>query len=109
YNGTWYIGSAVAVGPDYLLTAGHVGATPGVSYTTINGTTYTAVSTLTPPPDPGQSYSPDLCLVKVNHTLPGYATLYSGSISFGQALFLVGYGDTGAYYSNGASGYYTMG
>ncbi len=97
WNGTWYIGSAVAVAPNYLLTAGHVGATPGQSYTTINGTTYTAVSALTPPAAPGQTAVPDLCLVKVDHTLPGYNTLYTGSFSSGQNLFLVGYGLTGTY------------
>jgi len=105
WNGTWYIGSAVAVAPNYLLTAGHVGATAGQSYAMIGGTKYTAVSTLTPPNDPGQSVPPDLCLVKVDKTLPGYSPLYTGPFSWGQDLFVVGYGLTGTYI---AGQYYTL-
>lgn len=112
WNGGYYPGSAVAVGPNYLLTAGHVGATVGQSNAVINGVTYTAVSVITPPPDPGQTAPPDLALIKVDKTLPGYNTLYKGSFSGGidnsftgaQPLFLIGYGVTGTY--NGTS--YTM-
>jgi hypothetical protein len=106
WNGTWFIGSAVAVAPNYLLTAGHVGATPGQSYTTFGGTTYTAVDVITPPVDSGQSTPPDLALVRVDHTLPNFATLYTGSFSFGQKLFIAGYGVTGTY--NPSTFTYTM-
>jgi len=109
YGGTWYINSAVAVAPNYLLTAGHVmpsGTTVNQCYTTIGGTTYTAVSDITPPDDPGQSSAPDLCLIKVNKTLPGYNSLYSGSFSYGQSLFLTGYGLTGTY--NSSAYYFTL-
>jgi hypothetical protein len=94
WNSTEFIGSAVAVAPNYLLTAGHVqGET--TDYTMINGVRYSAVASYTPPPDAGQSVAPDLRLIKLDKTLPNYNPIFTGTISSGMNTFLLGYGDSG--------------
>lgn len=93
-NGNAFIGSAVAIGPNHLLTAGHVGGNPN-EYTLIDGVKYTAVESYLPPHDPGRSGPPDLRVIQVDKTLPVYNTLYGGSLASGMKVTLIGYGQDG--------------
>lgn len=94
WNGNWYIGSAVAIAPNYLLTAGHVNGNT-TDYAMINGVKYTAVESYIPPNDPGQSGPPDLRIIKVDKTLPTWNTLFTGQIVAGTNVTIIGYGQTG--------------
>lgn len=101
YN--WSGASAVAVAPNYLLSAAHVGGGVG-STMTIGATTYSAMQIYTPPVDAGQTVNSDLQLIRLDNALPGNATLYSGAFSTGQNTTLLGYGLRGTDHSS----YYTL-
>lgn len=94
WNSNWYVGSAVAVAPNYLLTAGHVNGNT-TDYATINGERYSAVESFTPPADPGFTGSPDLRLIKVDKALPVYNELFTGLVASTTPVTLIGYGQTG--------------
>ena len=99
----WATSSAVAVAPNFLLSAAHVGGGIGAT-TVINGVTYTAQQIYLPPNDAGQATNPDLQLIRLDKALPGVVTLYSGGFSGGQKVTMLGYGSTGTDHGT----YYTM-
>lgn len=87
--------SAVAIGPNKVLTAWHVG---GGSFV-LNGTTYnyggtTAAFNYVDPTDPAHLAHVDLRIVTVQGTLPGWYDIANGS-TIGQELTMVGLGKSG--------------
>lgn len=103
-------GSAVAVGPNVVLTAGHVvpGGSSGQTFV-FNGTSYTVTSSVAAPdilvtdptsPQYGQMTHVDLTLAYVSGTFSNYATVGT-SYTMGGAISMVGYGQTGGVDANG--------
>lgn len=92
-GGQWWLGSAVAIAPNYILTANHVGHQP-TDYLMINGVKYHAVQSFNVPQSLGLG-TPDIQIIKVDGTLPVYRTIYSGELKKGTSLMLIGYGQTG--------------
>jgi hypothetical protein len=98
--------SAVAVGPNLVLTARHVG---GGDFT-LGGTTYTMLSSMNAPQytiAPGNTTNVDLTLVKIDGTLPGwYDIALPGVPKAGDTITMVGYGGSGTVRNDG-TGYDT--
>jgi hypothetical protein len=63
----------------------------------INGVRYSAIASYVPPADPGQDEHtpPDLRLIQLDKTLPTYNPIFTGTLTSGDSLFLIGYGATG--------------
>lgn len=93
YDNQWWGGSAVAIAPNYILTANHVGHQP-TDYLIINGVEYHAVEFYNVPSSLGLG-SPDIQVIKVDGILPVYNTIYTGELKRGTPVMLFGYGMTG--------------
>lgn len=107
YN--YKVGSAVAVGSHWLLTAAHLADDAGVGTISVNGTNYYQREIIfhAAANDPEHTNKADLALVRFDKEFPGYYPLYTGtfpSTSKGKLnAVMVGYGVTGTVYST----YYT--
>ena len=110
YN--YKVGSAVAVGSHWLLTAAHLADDAGVGTISVNGTNYYQREIIfhAAANDPEHTNRADLALVRFDKEFPGYYPLYTGD--FPTVLkrsdprlnaVMVGYGVTGTVYST----YYT--
>jgi hypothetical protein len=88
FNGS----SAVAIAPNWLLTARHVADDLGNTSVTVNSVVYNQI---------GEVYHPtaDLALVELDKNLPGYYDVYTGTYPTQQGqrknVLAVGYGNTG--------------
>jgi hypothetical protein len=80
--------SSVAVAPYWILTAAHVADDGPAGNLTIGETTYYQQEIIF-------HESADLALVRYDKELPGYYSLYTGTLLTGRDLLLVGYGNTG--------------
>jgi hypothetical protein len=94
FVGQYGAGSAVAISDHWLLTVRHYSPADSVL---LDGSYYDVTETLTAPTPPGQTLPPDLRLVHVEQTLPGWYDLCSDSVSslVGEDVILVGTGHTG--------------
>lgn len=102
--------SAVAVGPNWLLTAAHVADDNASSNITVNGTVYYQREVIfhSAAHDPEHTAKADLALVRFDKVFPGWYPLYAGGFptvpsSKKLSAVLIGYGRTGTVYST----YYT--
>lgn len=91
FDNKWWGGSAVAIAPNYILTANHVGHQP-TDYLEINGVKYHAIAYFNVPASLG---APDIQVIKVDGTLPVYKTIFTGELKKGTPVTLIGYGMTG--------------
>lgn len=85
YIGWWNGSSAVAIGPNWIISAKHVGGSVGGSFWMRN-VQYRAVEII-------QHATQDIQLIRVAETLPGYHRLATGA-SVGDVALLGGYGAT---------------
>ncbi len=93
YVGSWNGSSAVCIGPNWIISAKHVGGSVG-GFFTMRGVQYRAVEIV---PHPSQ----DIELIRVAETLPGYHRIATG-VTSGDVGVLGGCGVTGApTYNNG--------
>jgi hypothetical protein len=110
YN--YKVGSAVAVGSHWLLTAAHLADDAGVGTISVNGTNYYQREIIfhAAANDPEHTNRADLALVRFDKEFPGYYPLYTGDFptvlkrsDLRLNAVMVGYGVTGTVYST----YYT--
>jgi hypothetical protein len=93
YIGSWNGSSAVCIGPNWIISAKHVGGNVG-SVFTMRGVQYRAVEIV---PHPVQ----DIELIRVAEVLPGYHRIATG-VASGDIAVLGGWGVTaGGAYDNG--------
>jgi hypothetical protein len=84
WQGQWGSFLGTAIGPDYFVTAKHVGGSVGQTFT-YQGTSYTTTASFSDP-------NADLTIWQVNGTFSSYAQLYTGSDEAGQQLTVFGRG-----------------
>ena len=91
--------SAVAIAPNWLLTAHHVADDAPVWSMTVGETIYTEVDRVyhTPAADPSNTKTADLALVRVDNELPGWYDIYTGTypLSPRRDAMLIGHGYAG--------------
>ncbi len=93
YVGQIGVGSAVAVSGRYVLTVHHVAAVAG-STIDMAGLTY-QVEDVIDAPDLGQFWPPDLRLLKVSSLIDTHVDLFTGTLTTGDDLVVVGTGYDG--------------
>ena len=93
YVGRTGIGSAVAVSGRYALTLRHVAASAGSTIQMAGQTYY--VQEVIDAPDLGQFWPPDLRLLKVSSLIETHVDLFTGSLTAGDDLMVVGTGYDG--------------
>lgn len=93
FGGSWWLGSAVAIGPNHIITANHNGHQP-TDYLQINGVQYHALESFTVPASLNLG-TPDIKVIKVDGTLPVYNRIFSGELPKNTPVTLIGYGQTG--------------
>ncbi|MBC8374352.1 MAG: trypsin-like serine protease [Planctomycetes bacterium] len=98
--------SAVAVGPNWLLTAAHVADDTASSTVVVNGTNYYQQEIIfhSASADPENVNKADLALVRFDKEFPGYYPLYATETFPTQTskrlnAVMIGYGTTGTVYS----------
>ncbi len=93
YIGSWNGASAVAIGPEWIISARHVGGSPGTMLT-LEGRRYEAVEVFGHP-------TKDLLLARVSETLPGWHDLAPAALA-GDEVVLGGMGfQAGNFIGNG--------
>ena len=91
YSGSWVGATAVAVAPNWILTARHIGdGASGDTFTLTDGTSFTSVMKIES--GPGLGGDVDLTLVKLNGAFNNYAPLYTGSNEKGKDFTVFGRG-----------------
>ncbi len=89
------VGSAVAVSAEYLLTVNHISVTPGDTWSPDGVNQYTVVS-VSHPPAAGDGTPVDLTLVKLDHPLAHWETLYNGNLATNTSVIMIGHGLSGS-------------
>ncbi|NOS70433.1 MAG: trypsin-like serine protease [Verrucomicrobia bacterium] len=97
-NSWGYTGCATLIAPDWILTAAHNLTAASSGTFTINGNSYTSSQLISHPGWNGNAFNGyDIALVRLSASVAGVApaTLYTGSLEFGQTATYVGFGFTG--------------
>lgn len=84
--GQYGIASGIPIAPQYFITAGHLGGSPGSPFL-FNGVTYTTTARYVSP-------SSDLAIFKISGTFPSYAPIYVRRDEVGKNAVLFGRGAT---------------
>ena len=97
-NSWGYTGCATLIAPDWILTAAHNLTAASSGTFTINGNSYTSSQLISHPSWNGNAFNGyDIALVRLSASVAGVApaTLYTGSLEFGETATYVGFGFTG--------------